>query len=98
MKKTRKLLALVLALMMSFSCMAMPAMAAGDEEIMPRRPMGVCPYCDRACELQDLPGMIWYEDGCDKTPWPHSHECYFKDSYTCPNHGTFYGPAVETPC
>ena len=31
MKRTKKLLALALALMTAFSCMAMPAMAAGDE-------------------------------------------------------------------
>lgn len=100
MKRTKKLLAMALAVMMAFSCMAMPAMAHGDEDegIMPLRPMAVCPYCNRSCEVQNLPGMVWYENGCPKYPWPHGHECYFRDSFTCPDHGTFYGPAVETPC
>lgn len=47
MKRTKKLLALALALMMAFSCMAMPAMAHGDEDegIMPLYEVHVCPKC-----------------------------------------------------
>lgn len=46
MKKTKRLLALVLAMMMAFSLLAMPAMAAGDDEgIMPLHPMIRCENC-----------------------------------------------------
>lgn len=44
MKKTKRLLALVLAMMMAFSLLAMPAMAAGDDEgIMPLYEESTCP-------------------------------------------------------
>jgi|GluameStandDraft_1065615.scaffolds.fasta_scaffold04631_7 hypothetical protein len=57
MKKSRKLLALVLAMMMTFSLMSMSAAAYGeehehdcavcseDEVIQPRRPSAMCSYC-----------------------------------------------------
>ena len=56
MKKTKKLLALVLALVMAFSLMAVTAAAYGAEEhnhdgacsvetIQPRKPGGFCPNC-----------------------------------------------------
>ena len=101
MKKTKKMLALILALMMAFTTLVMPAMAAGEDEgIMPRRPWGVCPYCDRTCALTDLPSdiTIFYENGCAKYEGAHFHTCYYRDSYTCPDHGTFYGPLTEYPC
>lgn len=52
MKKMKKLLALVLAMMMAFSCMAMPTMAHGhdDEGIMPLVERTVCPRCGGAAE------------------------------------------------
>lgn len=44
MKRTKKMLALVLALMMAFTCLAMPAMAAAEDEgIMPLGLQGLCP-------------------------------------------------------
>lgn len=45
MKRTKKLLALALAMMMALSCMAMPAMAHGDEDegIMPLYEESTCP-------------------------------------------------------
>ena len=101
MKKMKKLAALVLAMVMAFSCMMMPAMAHGhdDEGIMPMKPWMKCPECGTGCEAHNIPGLIDYPEGCKTTPWPHSHACYFKDSFTCPTHGTFlYGLAVETPC
>lgn len=54
MKKTKKLAALVLAMMMAFSLMAVTASAYGAEhehdgtcceEIQPRRPAAQCLYC-----------------------------------------------------
>ena len=54
MKQTKKLLALVLALVMTFSLMAVTAAAAGTEEhehvcstetIQPRIPAVTCSYC-----------------------------------------------------
>ncbi len=76
MKKTRKLLALVLAMMMAFSCMAMPAMAAGDEGegIMPRKPVYTCAECGGYAEMRtsertaDLP-----VEGCNLKPNTHHY-------------------------
>ena len=56
MKKTKKLAALFLALMMVLSCMAVTAAAAGAEEhehdgvccaetVQPRKPGATCSYC-----------------------------------------------------
>ena len=54
MKRSKKLLALVLALVMSFSLMAVTAAAAGTEEhehvcstetVQPRGPVYICPVC-----------------------------------------------------
>lgn len=54
MKNTKKLLALVLALVMAFSLMAVTAAAAGTAEhehvcstetIQPRKPAALCPEC-----------------------------------------------------
>ena len=100
MKKTRKLLALVLALMMAFSCMAMPAMAHGDEDegIMPLKPWAQCFYCGVGYETYNIPGFVDYENGCADYPFPHIHDCYFEACFTCPTHGTFYGPVVESSC
>lgn len=57
MKRTKKLLALVLAMVMAFSLMAVTAAAAGTEEhehvcsaetIQPRKPWATCSYCGEA--------------------------------------------------
>jgi len=50
MKAAKKLTALVLALMMSLSIMAVPAAAYGDDVIMPRGPAKRCPVCDAPME------------------------------------------------
>lgn len=65
MKKTKKLAALFLALMMAFSLMAVTAAAYDMEEhdhecavcsedggIMPIGEMGLCPYCNGAAEYR----------------------------------------------
>lgn len=57
MKKTKKLAALFLALMMALSCMAMPAMAAGEDDgIMPRWAVKRCPDCDEDCDVIERNG------------------------------------------
>ena len=66
MKKTKKLAALVLAMVMAFSLMAVTAAAYGAEEqdetcceesIQPRKPAApVCPYCGTV--TTDM-GFVW---------------------------------------
>ncbi len=53
MKKTNRLASLFLALLLAFSCMAVPAMAAGDEGIMPQQLMGTCPSCHRGSYIYE---------------------------------------------
>lgn len=55
MKKTKKLAALVLALAMAFSLMAVTAAAYGheDEGIMPMYEVVRCPRCGGAAEYQE---------------------------------------------
>lgn len=63
MKKTKKLLALFLALMMALSCMVMPAMAHGHEDdgIMPLYEINPCPRCGKNAEYHPdkVTGEIW---------------------------------------
>ena len=78
MKKARKLAALVLALMVAFSCMSMPAMAHEDEDdgIMPLYEAVLCPKCRGEAHVRR-----WYEDGeiywppanCSKSILAHLH-------------------------
>ena len=69
MKRTKKLLALVMAMVMAFSLMAVTAAAADAEEhehkcaacceddgIMPAGTMGYCPYCGGVAEYVMKPG------------------------------------------
>lgn len=84
MKKTKKLAALFLALMMALSCMAMPAMAAGEDEddegIMPLGPLTMCSYCKTMQEI--IEEGPWFEmenthARCSSHPWidhVHSYE------------------------
>ena len=99
MKRTKKLLALVLALMMALSCMAMPAMAHGDgdEGIMPLYEVVHCPDCGESARVtrkhtgpQAIPSF-----DCNNAPFEHPH--YAEDVYevrtTC-----MYCPYDETYC
>ena len=72
MKNTKKLLALVLALMMAFSLMAVTAAAAGTEEhehthacstetIQPRTPAMQCPECGATMSVVKV-----YDDGSQR--------------------------------
>ena len=96
MKKTKKLLALALALMLSLSCMAMSAMAAEDEEIMPLGAGIDCPECGRLCNVRDIYSTI--QRYCTDNEGKHSHKVVYRDSYTCPFHGTTYGPMEDLGC
>lgn len=80
MKKTKRLLALVLAMMMAFSLLAMPAMAAGDDEgIMPLAMEGMCIKCNA------IRGIVYRKAEyvrtkvnvvCSKNPHHHTHDVY----------------------
>lgn len=89
MKKTKKLAALVLAMVMAFSLMAVTASAYGaehehdgtccEESIQPRRPAAQCLYCAL--------GMDEYEAGMDKDGRYIIFKCYNDDcSYFVSNH------------
>ena len=81
MKLTKKLLALVLALMMAFSTLVMPAMAAENDEIMPRKPAYLCSYCNGAAEMRTRPGTYpeVYWTGCSKASGSHQHTVYTEE-------------------
>ncbi len=55
MKKTKKLAALVLAMVMAFSCMTVPAMAHGHEDagIVPMIQRIPCPKCKGDAEFHE---------------------------------------------
>ena len=81
MKLTKKLLALVLALMMAFSTLVMPAMAAENDGIMPRMPVTRCPHCGGGAEILIRQGH-YYEDywhGCKDASGSHWHIVYTEE-------------------
>lgn len=97
MKKTKRLLALVLAMMMAFSLLAMPAMAAGDDEgIMPLIEHSHCPKCGAAgahgtkVDTEDTRIQADSPCGTEGTPKVHSH-CirYDIEEWECPDCGLF---------
>ncbi len=88
MKRTKKLLALVLALMMAFSCMAMPAMAHGDgdEGIMPLAAVRPCtePNCSGTVTFRTVTRYLDWETTCDKCSYRHMHRVpYLADIEYC---------------
>lgn len=86
MKKTKKLLAMVLALMMALSCMAMPAMAAEDEEIMPFAVGRDCtePNCSGIVSLRTLSRTMNWNTTCEKCSYEHLHKVrYSVDIESC---------------
>lgn len=52
MKKSNRLASLFLAMLMALSCMAVPAMAAGNDGIMPHGPLMHCGGCGQWIELR----------------------------------------------
>ncbi len=79
MKRTKRVASLFLALLMAFSCMAVPAMAAGEngeDGTMPRKPAYQCPQCRGLAELDfmRLPSGIFATLGCDVCGGEHRYE------------------------
>lgn len=66
---------MVLALMMALSCMAMPAMAAEDEEIMPLKPSGYCSKCGEFGSYHESNNTLREVSifTCDNKIIPHKH-------------------------
>lgn len=101
MKHTKKLLALVLAMMMAFSMLAIPAMAVSDEDegIMPLGEVRDCPECGQTADAR----RTYYTDGpfesaasCGGGPVIH-HHCIRTYHYrltcrSCSYDGTFEIP------
>ena len=76
MKKSRKMLALVLTLTLAFSCMAMPAMAAN----------GKCGSYENftLTATSGLYGVTRQVAGCSKTNFMHKHTSYYINyAYVC---------------
>lgn len=85
MKKSRKMLALVLTLTLAFSCMAMPAMAANEAT----RSKMICGKCGSyenftLTATSGLYGVTRQVAGCSKTNFMHKHtSCYINYAYVC---------------
>ena len=83
------MLALILALMMAFTTLVMPALAAGEDEgIMPRKPAYQCSYCGGGAERVKQSGQydesFWL--GCSEYGKPHEHTyAYVEDVLVCLN-------------
>lgn len=98
MKKAKKIAALVLAMVMAFSLMAMPAMAAGDDGIMPRKPAYTCSLCGRGATYIGVEYEYHYDASrpvspgqCSAIPVEHLHVPYdIKEVYQCGNCGQKY--------
>lgn len=100
MKRTKKLLAMVLALMMALSCMAMPAMAHGDgdEGIMPLKPAYQCRVCYGAATYNGIEHSVRASDSyrvgpgkCPQISVEHTHRPYdIMEVYRCGNCGWKY--------
>ena len=81
MNRMKKLAALVLALMMAFSTLVMPAMAAENDGIMPRMPITRCPHCGGGAEIL-IRQSSYYEDywyGCSESSGSHWHTVYTEE-------------------
>lgn len=70
MKTTKRLASLFLALLMALSCMAMPAMAAGDEVM--RKPGMRCPQCGGFAWIDSETSSMYILDceKCGTVYWP----------------------------
>lgn len=74
MKRTKKLLAMALAVMMAFSCMAMPAMALEDSAA---RFSTICSNCKNYANFTDEAFHTWDTrtvGGCAVTNFTHQHK------------------------
>lgn len=87
MKRTKKLLAMALAVMMAFSCMAMPAMALEDGAARDRM---FCTGCDKYQvffhhEYGSYMDTFRTVGGCSKTNTSHIHMFHERNCvFECP--------------
>ena len=103
MKRTKKLLALVLAMVMAFTTLVLPAAAHGDEGVMPLYVVRECPNCRgtvREGATVITPSQMVVTD-CDLKPYPHTHYVYLEETpyycTSCPYSGT-YSMTYMGPC
>ena len=107
MKRTKNLLALALALMMVLSCMAMPAMAHGDEDegIMPLYEVVHCPDCGENARVTRsyIHDEYWPATNCPNSVFAHLH--FYDTIYTvrtacmyCDYDTTTYIPIGDGTC
>ena len=86
MKLTKKLAALVLAMMMALSVMAMPAAAyGGDSGVMPLGGVRTCP-CGKSVSAYTYTQETdrWSVDSCSKKDSVHDHvDLTTYDEYNC---------------
>lgn len=79
MKRTKRMLALVLAMMMAFAMLAIPAAAHGDEDegIMPLYEVGICPYCNESKTVVNRDHYTHtYATTCKNSGTTHKHTTY----------------------
>lgn len=98
MKKTRKLLALVLAMLMAFSCMAMPAMAhENDEGIMQRGPVYKCTQCHNgSVSTYQFRDTVTVYRTCRSCSYMHPHAVTYLCTHEACNNCT-YDAEVSAP-
>lgn len=89
MKRTKKLLALVLALAMSFATLVTPAMAAKRDDGNIAVPCSVCGHCMQATLQLATDPMVrrtYTVGGCQKTEMSHQHTLITQTQWDkCPN-------------
>ena len=81
MKRTKKLLALVLAMMMAFTALVLPAAAHGDEDngVMPLHEVISCPICRNSVPVTIVPEYYWdaaFATTCSNSSDKHAHIPY----------------------
>lgn len=84
MKKTNRLASLFLALLLAFSYMAVPAMAEGEDGIMPLKPVMRCPNCSGVAEVFTDTYETYFSTYCNEVSVSHRHAyIYTTTSYIC---------------
>lgn len=87
MNLTKKLAALVLAMMMALSVMAMPAAAyGGDSGVMPLGGVRTCPECGRSVSAYTHTEETdrWTVSSCSRKTYAHDHaDLTTYDDYNC---------------
>ena len=110
MKRTKKLLALVLAMMMAFTTLVLPAAAHGseDEGVMPLSLQRPCtePYCSGTVtsRTETRYTRTEFRNGCDKCSYSHYHKVPYsvdiEECNSCPYFAElrFYGSQAPDIC